>query len=370
MGAINGDDGQWELGGYGVLGTATPRTAPTQDGPEDVDSFGVWGILGTPQDVGNLLDEVTNNTGGFRAAILARNTLPDQGFAIYAESRPDLAPPASFGFIGGRSPYAGEATGVFGQATQRGVIGVATDPQGIGVYGGGNNAEGFLSGKNPFAADQAVGVYGRSAGLGVFGFADGSGVGVYGNTAFGAGTGVIGHTSTGVGVQGECDRDPNDPNQKGLAGKFIGNVEVTGDVRLTNGQDLAEEFELAGATEAEPGMVMVLDDSGYVRSSAVAYDRKVAGVVSGAGAYKPGLVLNKPDPVHGSAPLALAGRAYCKVTAEPGAIAIGDLLTTSDTPGHAMRADDPARAFGSVIGKALAPLREGTGLIPILISLR
>ena len=43
---------------------------------------------------------------------------------------------------------------------------------------------------------------------------------------------------------------------------------------------------------------------------------------------------------------------------------------TSDTRGHAMKAADPVKAFGSVIGKALRALRDGQGLIPILIALQ
>ena len=60
----------------------------------------------------------------------------------------------------------------------------------------------------------------------------------------------------------------------------------------------------------------------------------------------------------------------CKVTAEHGAIEIGDLLTTAALAGHAMKAGDSARAFGAVIGKALRPLQSGCGLIPILIALQ
>ena len=51
-------------------------------------------------------------------------------------------------------------------------------------------------------------------------------------------------------------------------------------------------------------------------------------------------------------------------------IEVGDLLTTSPTPGHAMKAEDPLRAFGAVIGKALRPWKEGTGMIPVLIALQ
>jgi hypothetical protein len=46
------------------------------------------------------------------------------------------------------------------------------------------------------------------------------------------------------------------------------------------------------------------------------------------------------------------------------------MLTTSSTPGHAMKAADPFKAFGSVIGKALMPLDEGRGLIQIIVALQ
>ena len=64
------------------------------------------------------------------------------------------------------------------------------------------------------------------------------------------------------------------------------------------------------------------------------------------------------------------GKVFCKVDASYGPIEAGDLLTTSDTPGHAMKAGDPARTSGAVVGKALRGLRDGQGLIPILVSLQ
>jgi hypothetical protein len=60
MHLCTGDDRQWQQGGYGVFGSATPRTAPSQDGPVDVDSIGVWGVLGTPEDLSNVVDELTS----------------------------------------------------------------------------------------------------------------------------------------------------------------------------------------------------------------------------------------------------------------------------------------------------------------------
>ena len=54
----------------------------------------------------------------------------------------------------------------------------------------------------------------------------------------------------------------------------------------------------------------------------------------------------------------------------PNAIAVGDLLTTSGLPGHAMRVTDHGRANGAVLGKAMTALDEGTGLVLVLVSLQ
>jgi hypothetical protein len=35
-----------------------------------------------------------------------------------------------------------------------------------------------------------------------------------------------------------------------------------------------------------------------------------------------------------------------------------------------MKAVDPIKAFGAVIGKALRPLKSGSGMIPILVALQ
>lgn len=148
-----------------------------------------------------------------------------------------------------------------------------------------------------------------------------------------------------------------------------GNITLTGDVVLT-GADCAEEFDIAEAAEIEPGTVMVLDEEGALHQSRRAYDKRVAGVISGAGNYKPGLILDRRQSQGNRLPVALVGKVYCKVDARYASIAVGDLLTTSATPGHAMKADDPVQAFGSVIGKALRPLEAGQGMIPILIALQ
>jgi hypothetical protein len=116
--------------------------------------------------------------------------------------------------------------------------------------------------------------------------------------------------------------------------------------------------------------VMVLDDGGAIRPSEWAYDKRVAGVISGAGSLRPGIVLDRRHDGTPRAAIALIGKAFCKVDARVSPIEVGDMLTTSATPGHAMKADDSTRAFGAVIGKALGGLAVGQGMIPVLIALQ
>jgi len=115
---------------------------------------------------------------------------------------------------------------------------------------------------------------------------------------------------------------------------------------------------------------MVLGTNGALRQSDRIYDKRVAGVISGAGDYKPGIILGKQQAQKNRVSIALLGKVYCKVDAQGSPIEVGDLLTTSATPGHAMKAQDSQKAFGAVIGKALQPLRNGHGLVPILITLQ
>ena len=68
--------------------------------------------------------------------------------------------------------------------------------------------------------------------------------------------------------------------------------------------------------------------------------------------------------------VALCGRVYVKVDDSAGTIAVGDLLTTSDKPGHAMRAADHDRAQGAIIGKAMTPVDSATGMVLVLVTLQ
>lgn len=321
----------------------------------------------------------------------------------------------------------GDAVGVRGDGkTWHGVAGISQSTTGgVGVYGtntaGGTGVVG--------ESKEWMGVYGKSestkGGAGVMGEAIGSGVigksqtwmGVYGetqSTTGGAGvwgehkangTGTVGKSVGGVGVWGVSEThegvhaetksvttaaiaaynlNPNGTGAaiyakkeggKGHAGFFDGNTWVSGE--LTVGKDIilanadcAEDFDIANAEAVEPGTVMVLSDNGVLQPSHQAYDKRVAGVISGAGDYKPGIVLDKQGHNHYRKPVALLGKVFCKVDATSAPIEIGDLLTTSLLSGHAMKVTDSSKALGTIIGKALRPFREGQGLIPILIALQ
>lgn len=156
----------------------------------------------------------------------------------------------------------------------------------------------------------------------------------------------------------------------GAAAVFDGNVFVSGDIILQNA-DFAEDFDISDKEISEPGTVMVFGEDGALVPSKKAYDKCVAGVLSGAGSYKPGIILDKQtESVKTRKAIGLLGKVFCKVDANYGAIQIGDLLTTSPTSGHAMKAENIEKGFGSIIGKALKPLDNGVGMIPILIALQ
>jgi hypothetical protein len=221
---------------------------------------------------------------------------------------------------------------------------------GTGVVGralGSGRAIQGLAGTSNFAAIEGI----NQQGIGVWGESKGNGDGVHGQS-----------DGTGAAVAGIV-------TGSGLAGFFQGDVKVTGDVILVN-QDCAEEFDLSTTDTVEPGTVMVLNQSGNLEQSNQAYDKKVAGIVSGAGGCKPGIVLGRQESESKRVPIALMGKAYCKVDATFSPIEIGDVLTTSSTKGHAMKAEDPFMAFGAVIGKALGSIKEGFGIIPVLVALQ
>jgi len=145
-------------------------------------------------------------------------------------------------------------------------------------------------------------------------------------------------------------------------------------LHILGGADLSEQFDVhAGDNEVKPGMVVSIDPDqpGKLAVSREAYDKKVAGIISGAGGVDTGLMMGQSGTVaDGDHPVALTGRVYCLCDATDAPIQPGDLLTTSDTPGHAMAVEDYTRAQGSIIGKAMTSLKDGQGLVLVLVTLQ
>jgi hypothetical protein len=261
--------------------------------------------------------------------------------------------------------------GVYGHSTsENGGAGVMGEAVGVGTYGKSSTAHGVMG--ESASTTGGAGIWGKAVGPGAVGLSE-TWHGTYGETKSTTGGAAIRgeHKAGGFGVSGESlEANGVGVHGKGarLAAFFEGDVEVTGDIRLLNA-DCAEDFDV-DTEDIEPGSVLVIADEDRLRCSTQSYDRRVAGVVSGAGSYRPGLVLDNQGPSARRRPLAMVGKVFCKVDADHGPIEVGDLLTTSDTPGHAMAARDGARMMGAVIGKALRPLPQGQGLIPILVGLQ
>jgi hypothetical protein len=160
-----------------------------------------------------------------------------------------------------------------------------------------------------------------------------------------------------------------------INGDDNGEGKITTEVlQITGGSDLSERFDVSArpATPIEPGLIVCIDPDrpGELRVSDRAYDSTVAGVISGAGGVKPGMLMGqRGTKADGRHPVALTGRVYCYVDADFGAVKPGDLITTSGTPGHGMKAE-PGQAAGAIIGKAMTSLAHGQGLVLVLVSLQ
>jgi hypothetical protein len=316
--------------------------------------------------------------------------------------------------------------GVYGYSTNGyGVYGYATGSGTASGYGGyfyssnGVGAYGESSASRSWADQYAPGVYGKSA----------NGVGVYGvsNSSSGGMAGVLGESTVGYGVEGDstdsfgvCGFSTENyggyfhsSNYRGLyasgnsgyyaaffenplgntgAGLYVdGYMWVTGsktgyvvDCCLNEGPESLETGDvvtIVGAAEPVSGQIPVI----RIRKSDSAASKGVAGVVDQPFAMKSGGEGEKALPMPNaaealaSANTAVAPQEYVtvvtlgsfkaiKVDAQYGAIKPGDLLVSSPTPGHAMRADSPA--VGTVVGKALGSLESGLGRIPVLVSLK
>jgi hypothetical protein len=280
--------------------------------------------------------------------------------------------------------YSSIGPGGYFTSTDTGLYATSLDGPAIGAHLGvsGMGSHGF----NYTIVGTNSSVQGFSAIIGANG---GSGPGVHGRSESGAG--VLGEAgryncnpgdcgpiddplktlsvNTGAGVMGYSTVGPGVFAWSTITHSLVvsGNARITGDLLIggdviTNA-DVAEHYVPVGVLEA--GDVVVLDPTTIlgVRRAERPYDTSVAGIIS----TDPAIVL--PGAVDG-VPLALVGRVPVKADASLGAIQVGDLLTTSSTPGHAMRCVDRLQCVGAIVGKALEPLDGGTGTILVLVTLQ
>jgi hypothetical protein len=268
----------------------------------------------------------------------------------------------------GVSGYSESGRGVYGEASgssgvNYGVYGVSYSSSGRGVYGYAYATSGYTFGVYGYVrSPQGTGVRGEVPDVG-------GGVGVHGISY--SGSGVIGYARTGTGVRAEsADGNPLEAYDTYPSTNRRFYVSNSGEVYAdgsfhSGGADFAEM--LPAEAGVEPGDVLVITASGKLARSSRPYQSTVVGVYS----TKPALVGGDSDDMDtsGKIPLAVVGIVPVKACTENGAIQPGDLLVSSSLPGHAMKAGSNP-PMGTVIGKALQGLQEGTGIILMLVMLR
>jgi hypothetical protein len=301
------------------------------------------------------------------------------------------------------SQYA-NGTGITGIGAGKGVHGEATGSSGIGVKGvaPSTGLAGYFVG--PFRVDGPTTLNGAATINGSITVASGNNIYMPSNSSIMNESGKpVFHTGwTGVfgdytDIKSGYDWGSGEPVAvvAGANGMFVTKGDASGNphavtlmrvdtdgklvcevLQILGGADLSEKFNVrqaSGDSPPSPGMIVSIDPArpGGLIVSQRAYDHKVAGVISGAGGVNPGLLISqKGSEADGASPVALSGRVYCWADASPGAIEPGDILTSSDVPGHAMKATDHEKTHGAVLGKAMSPLKSGKGLVLVLVNLQ
>ena len=354
--------------GFGVYGSANGR-----------DGIGVYGIH--PDAFGDApgVDGVTNSIGNRAAGVRGRATAQTTNGVTYGV----LGQATAIAGVGVR----GESqTGVEGDGQQTGVYGTAGNIGGegvrgeatYGVWGLGNDGGAGVVGEAGNGSTFGVWAIGGGGRLGAPALrADGgTGPAIYalgGRAIEGEGTefGVRGVTWEATGVGGTFTNYSG-----GLALRSTGDAQVDGTMtvnvlEILGGADLAERFTFSET--AEPGTVVAIDpdNGGQLEVSRESYNKRVAGVISGANELSAGVVLGTTAADEHNLPVAMSGRVWVKCDTRAQGIEAGDLLTTSDLAGYAMPVIDTDRAHGAIIGKAMTALARGDdGMVLVLVNLQ
>jgi len=168
------------------------------------------------------------------------------------------------------------------------------------------------------------------------------------------------------------------PEEVSLIWDWHGNVWISNNcsvatLTIRGGADLAEPFQISsGSEEIREGAVVVIDEEnpGHLKLSDRPYDTRVASVVSGANGVNPGVQMQQQGLIEGGKNVALTGRVYVQADSSFGTIKPGDMLTTSSTAGYAMRVGNHTQAQGAILGKAMTGLKQGKGMVLVLVTLQ
>jgi hypothetical protein len=306
-------------------------------------------------------DGVVGNASGINSVGVSGSNTGINGIGVYgvALDSTSIGVYGSGGSRGGYFTTPGDGIAVVGSGGNRGGFFTTTMDHGMGL-------EGHVTGSNGY------GLCGSNTGIngiGVYGVAlDSTSIGVYGRGGLYGGYFYAGGTN-GTGIQ--AIGGPG-----GKAAIFQGNVQIlsldggTTVMELGQGLDYAEGFDVAGDQGIAPGSVLVIDPNnpGNLTLSRTPYDTKVAGIMAGANGLGSGVRLGSGNSDYS---VALAGRVYCNVDATEQGVEPGDLLTTSATPGYAMKVIDYEHAQGAILGKAMERLEKGQkGQILVLVTLQ
>lgn len=360
--------------GFGVTGWIVP-------GANGGTAIRALNFSPTGAAIGVFGDVRSSGAGTYAVQGWARSTT-GVTYAVYGlnDSTTDLAA-GIYGFANGAT---GKSYGVYGKT-------ISTTNGATGVYGEAGGATGLtygVYGRTVSNTDGTTAVYGEASGTG-------KSYGVYGSSAnyvgvYGSGPSYAGFFSGRLYASGNV----------GIGITPTAKLHVNGNIKavLTNfavkplthvlydapsdiiGYDVAELFETN--KEVIPGDVLTIDSNGKLKKCDKPNDTSVAGIVSSAPAilFEGSELQIAPEPFvfekGTKPPLSLSGRVLCNVSAENGSIVPGDLLTTSATPGHAMKTKQigetngyPIYPQGCIVGKALEPLKEGKGKILVLVCL-
>jgi hypothetical protein len=346
---------------------------------------------------------VSTATAGFPRGITNEQTSVDNNAALYIFRKSRAGAAAQNGDnIGNLYAEAFDGTNFVSGGRLRfaidGPVSANNVPTSLQFYTGVNSAGGVERMRISSAGNVGIGTTNPTSKLHVFSGTDAAttmlhfDTGVHGGTAFGvygttnneSGFGISVYRAgqyfdrMGVTNYGHIYLEPN-ASAFGNVGigttnpvsklHVVGDITVTGNINAKY-QDVAEW--VPSTEKLAVGTVVVLDGArdNHVMASAKSYDTRVAGVISA----QPGLTLGEAG--EGKALVATTGRVKVKVDASRGAIHVGDLLVTSDVSGVAMLSKPldlggvPIHRPGTLIGKALESLEQGTGEILVLLSLQ